>query len=650
MRALLFLIKGNEGDLVLIASSRHSVIVSLMFGLVLLLTWFVYQPGLSGPFLLDDFDNLSALSSGVESIEDVRHYLNIGNAGPLGRPISKLSFLLDDNNWPSNPEYFKPTNLAIHLLIGVVGFMLLRTLGRSVLTARAADYVALAAAAIWLVHPMQVSTVLYIVQRMTQLSMLFVLVAVLMHVWLRRAYPEPTFSQLCLLSLSLGFFTLLSMLSKESGALLPVYVLVLEATIFSRTTASRLFLWWKRINLVLPTLMIFGYVFYFPKWIVNYSNRDFTLSERILTQFVVLWDYIESLFDLEVHKLGLFQDDYPVFLSVWQPEVLLGMLGLLFLLALAFVFRKKYAVFSFGVFWFFAGHIIESSAVSLELYFEHRNYLPYFGLIFSVVFYVFIFLRKFLKEIRGFEFVVLLLMVFIPAGVTWGYSSEWGDSRRILPIWASEHPESLRAQRTFSQHMASVGFPEAALDILDDTYEAFPYDLSLPLMSLSFSCAFERPVRYDMNELVERFDQYRWTDGLRPVVSNLSDFIHKTSCAHLAPEVASVLEKTVAWEGRGTNRGGVAALQVIAGDLFLNSGKADEALTLYLKVDQMVPSPDSATRLAGLYLRAGQYSDARKMLEIAIERDASNGISETKMKRYINTFEIIDSNLKKKDS
>lgn len=484
---------------------RHSVIVSVAFGLMLVFSYFVYQPGLSGPFLVDDFDNLSALEGGVEDWGDVKHYLDIGNAGPLGRPIAKLTFLLDDNNWPSNPSDFKLTNLLIHLLVGVFVFVFLRCLGRYSLTARSADWVALAAMAIWLLHPMQVSTVLYIVQRMTQLSTLFILVGVSVHILLRMKYPAPGLIHLMWLSLSMGFFTILAILSKESGALLPVFVAVVEFTILSGKKSSALFIWWKRMFLLLPTAAIISYVAYFPKWIGSYANRDFSLTERLLTQLVVLWDYLASLFNMRVHQLGLFQDDYPVYSSLWDAKVFLAFFGTVAVIAFALMSRRRYPVLSFGILWFFAGHIIESSAVPLELYFEHRNYLPFVGPIFAFVVLVHLVIRKFLTDLANFEFVIFGLLIMIIAGTTWGYSSEWGNSQRIIPIWAAEHPDSLRAQRTFAQHLASVGYPDAALDIIDDTYKAFPHDLSLPLMSVSLSCAFDRQLRYDLSELEKKW-------------------------------------------------------------------------------------------------------------------------------------------------
>jgi hypothetical protein len=75
--------------------------VALLFMLLLVAAWMVYQPAIEGPFLLDDYDNLGLLSNNIDSLGGLNYYLSHGNAGPLGRPIAKLSFLLDDNAWPS---------------------------------------------------------------------------------------------------------------------------------------------------------------------------------------------------------------------------------------------------------------------------------------------------------------------------------------------------------------------------------------------------------------------------------------------------------------------------------------------------------------------------------------------------------------------
>jgi hypothetical protein len=87
--------------------------------------------------------------------------------------------------------------------------------------------------------------------------------------------------------------TLLAILSKENGILLPLYILVLEATFFSghpRTTVWRIWIW---VILVLPLLLVaFYFISILDDTLLSYRNRHFTPGERLLTQAVILFDYI----------------------------------------------------------------------------------------------------------------------------------------------------------------------------------------------------------------------------------------------------------------------------------------------------------------------------------------------------------------------
>ncbi len=81
-----------------------------------------YYRGLSGPFLLDDWGTLAKLGAygPVNNFTTWVSYLTAGIAGPSGRPIALLPFLIDARNWPANPWPFKLTNVLIHLLNGAL--------------------------------------------------------------------------------------------------------------------------------------------------------------------------------------------------------------------------------------------------------------------------------------------------------------------------------------------------------------------------------------------------------------------------------------------------------------------------------------------------------------------------------------------------
>src|SRR5690606_33752094 len=145
-------------------------------GIVLLCaaTIAVYYPGLSSNFLLDDVNNLGSLALIPE--QGLLNYILAGLAGPTGRPLSLFSFALQAGSWPDNPFAFKTVNLVIHLACGGLIFLICSKLaGYLQLGLPESLLFSLLVTAIWLLHPMQLTTVLYVVQRMTQLATLFIL-------------------------------------------------------------------------------------------------------------------------------------------------------------------------------------------------------------------------------------------------------------------------------------------------------------------------------------------------------------------------------------------------------------------------------------------------------------------------------------------
>lgn len=66
----------------------------LLLAVVLLLTWWIYQPGLAGPFLLDDVVNLGYLQ-GLESGDTSIAEATFSRQRVLGRQLSHLSFAIE---------------------------------------------------------------------------------------------------------------------------------------------------------------------------------------------------------------------------------------------------------------------------------------------------------------------------------------------------------------------------------------------------------------------------------------------------------------------------------------------------------------------------------------------------------------------------
>ncbi len=169
---------------------------SRAFLLVLLATTtIIYWPALQGPFLLDDFVNIPQTNIPNLNWRSLI-WATLGNeSGTFGRPVSILSFVLNHAIGGTEPYGFKVVNLLIHLINTVLVFFLGRLIFRSLLRNETYDknpalptLIALAASAIWALHPLQVSTVMYVVQRMTLLMTTFSLLALLAFTYSRVTY------------------------------------------------------------------------------------------------------------------------------------------------------------------------------------------------------------------------------------------------------------------------------------------------------------------------------------------------------------------------------------------------------------------------------------------------------------------------------
>jgi hypothetical protein len=329
---------------------------------------------------------LQAWSQGLASWQQV---VFDNDSGVLGRSISMASFLLSTALGGYTPFAFKLGNLIIHLACGIVGWQVLRrALALDKHLAARADMVAALLVALWLLHPLNVSTVLYAVQRMAQLSTLFALASVWVYLTARQ-YLVAGQLRRAWLWLFVLFPMLLAagLLSKENAAVAPGLCLVLELAYFTRQarpgrTVSTFF----GLFVVLPALAVSALLLLHPERLLGgYAGRDFSLVERLLTQPRVLMDYIGLLLLPRNPMLGIINDDFVASTGLFSPPSTgLAIFALLAISGAAIAVRKRAPSVFAGWFFFLVAHAVESTFLPLELYFEHRNYLPAFGLWLSV--------------------------------------------------------------------------------------------------------------------------------------------------------------------------------------------------------------------------------------------------------------------------
>lgn len=463
----------------------------------------MYWSGLSGAFLLDDTPNLNVINQlpANPSLGDILYLATTGFAGILGRSVSMFSFLLQHESWP-DPRSFKFVNLLIHLANGCLLALCCVLIGRQ-WRGKAIPVVAIAAISfIWLAHPIQVSTVLYAVQRMTLLSATFSLLSILFYLLGRGLLAKSeNVRGVALLLIALVPLALLAVLSKENGVLIYLYVLALEYTLFAGSEQPKLLLRFRQGLLAVTVIIgVLGLIFVMPSILEGYDLKPFSFSERVLTQFPVLTTYLASIALLLPNYFGLFHDD---FANAQGVSLIVSMLFIFGLLATALVKRQQWPLFAFAVLWFFAGHALESTFLPLEYYFEHRNYLPLFGPVFALVIFVIDALAVLDRNRKNAVLAIAAIALAFMSITTVRQTVLWGDALSQAYSEVEQHPASARAQSNLVEKLSVAGQFQAAFDyhmaVIDpDQLRVTPY-----IRWLEFSC-FLPSVQPPEDEVLKR--------------------------------------------------------------------------------------------------------------------------------------------------
>lgn len=446
--------------------------VILLF-LVLIVTCVSYWPGLHGPLLLDDIPNLFHINRFGDGIIGWKSVYLLSPHG-FDRPVSITSFIMNWLMTGNNVWALKFTNLVIHIFCGVLIYRLSwLLLSYDLIKDRIqARYTALWIAALWLLSPFLLSTVLYVIQRMAQLSAMFTLLGLLFYVTGRMNIEKKQTPGFSLIIVSVVLFWPLATLSKENGILLPLFILITEYFFFYKNTNRPEI---KKLRMTIaalvaiPALVVLGLIIFHPAWLLGgYAGRNFSLYERLITQPRILLDYIGNLLLIPgVTPMGLFHDDYVKSTGLITPPLTLpGLIILPAIIIFSFMsIGKKTSVIFFGFLFYYAAHLVESSFIPLELYFEHRNYLPAFGIYFSVVSGIAVYLQN-----AKFKYVAVIFLLIAPVTfsvLTYQRALVWQKKTSIYFLSEIQHPDSPRLNEGLGYIYLLNNDPEQALKHLD---------------------------------------------------------------------------------------------------------------------------------------------------------------------------------------
>ena len=445
----------STGKTISLGLLQHLIPLALIAGIAFL----AYSNTFKAPFYLDDWPNIvenESIQINVLTWDRLEQMAEITYKESI-RIFSYFTLALNYYLGGLNVFGYHLINVMIHIATGVLLFWLLMlTFNLPNLKEKYGSFsfeIALFASLVFISHPIQTQSVTYIVQRMSIMAGMFYLLSLVLYV---KGRLTSSHGHRIFYFGGTGLSYLLGIFSKENVAILPLFIVLYEFYFlqdFKLSPKGRkaLFILVGAIFLlVLAGLILWGER-YLNVIEEGYKIRDFTLKERVLTQFRVVLYYV-TLF-VYPHPSRLILDyDFPISKTILDPPTtFISILIVAGLIGYGIWTAKKRPILSFCILWYFGNLVIESSIFPLEMVYEHRLYIPSIGpIILFSLFLSELFTRLRMKfadnqilinRLRTFSMVSIIILLSLG---TYERNSFWRDEIKLLEDGVKKSPDKFR--------------------------------------------------------------------------------------------------------------------------------------------------------------------------------------------------------------
>ena len=462
---------------------HHHLLAFFSFALMIVL---IYSNSFNASWHLDDQPNIIGNRglhiNNLKPESLIRTFFTSPDAGGsitnrLYRPIPCLTFAI---NWYIGKDEvfgYHAVNTAIHILTAYLLYLTILNLLRAPNLRNQyrgnENFIAFVAAALWAINPIQTQAVTYIVQRMASMAAMFYILSMYFYVKTRQSHGSIQ-RILLLLGCMLSFIFALG--SKQNTITLPLALVLIEMIGFqdlSLQRVKRAFIWGSISGGAL--LIVLSLWLFLPDspvaFLKGYTNRPFSLSERLLTEPRIVLFYLSQIFYPIPSRLSI-EHDITVSTTLLQPWTTLpAILFHLILIGIGCCQIKKRPLLALAILFFYLNHVIESTIIPLELLFEHRNYLPSLFLFLPIA----VGFRKLLdyyeEKNRAFKSVLLCFLFFllIAIGVgTYIRNMAWATEKTLWEDAMHKAPNSHRPYHNLAfSHYEKVGQLDKAIELYE---------------------------------------------------------------------------------------------------------------------------------------------------------------------------------------
>ena len=440
----------------------------MVLALMAVVTVVVYQNSFGVPFYLDDFGSIV----NNPNFKDA----SVGSlfSDYTLRVIGYLSLYRDFEEYKLTVTGYHYTNLLIHFLNGVFVFFLVRklcSLKEGLYSPKVASFLAIVAALLFLMHPLQTQAVTYIVQRLASLVSLFYLASVCSFIYARSS--QSTVSKV-VFSLGTLFFALCAFFTKQNAVTLPLVLVFVELIFFNRSIAKKLILSGVVVLLGITALYLIA-----PSAIGHYVDKldmltretpDITRLDYFIAQLSILWIYIGKFF----WPVGLHLE-YNIAIGSFDvvTSVISGLSHLAVMVS-AFLLRRKLPLLAFGVAFFYSAHFVESGIIPIrDIMFEHRTYLPNMGLILVVISLCSLAWKRLNKNNKlWFPVMASVVVLTVLSYLTYQRNEQWLDPQKFYENELVYSPNNVRVLHNYAEYAGRKGDLDKSEALIKRMYDA----------------------------------------------------------------------------------------------------------------------------------------------------------------------------------
>jgi tetratricopeptide (TPR) repeat protein len=435
------------------ASNLFSVAQSAMiflgfFALALVL----FFPGISSPMIYDSASFILGDSLTYER-GNLQEIVGIVPARPLHMLSIYLNFLITG----MEPAYFRLFNLGIQAAAGtaltLLALLVFESFGPPGDTCRDKKAVSILLGLIFVIHPLQTLTVLYIWQREAILACFFFYSGVALYIAVRSGRVSRPYLGYS----AVGVFFFLGLTAKENLMTFPAVLVLSEITLFRQSWGATV----RRALLIaavaVPLFLAYALLVHslhqaesttpqgmFNRLLEHYRLAGISLLEAILTECRVLFQYLTTIAAPGIVGTPLIKVQ-TISISLWDPPMtILALAGAAAILSVGIGLVRKSPIVSFGILFFLGTLVPESTLIPQYLYFGYRPILPMAGLLLILGLAALRLLhqtrsvlapRRFLLVTTGSALIVALYLAALTFSIAWKWNplNVWTGLFKELP-------------------------------------------------------------------------------------------------------------------------------------------------------------------------------------------------------------------------